>query len=71
MKTIYLVQSDRHNIEGFMDEEFIIINSWDLNDANWRSEYFNYGFRELGIEIKDGTPEMNEHFIKFLREEWA
>ena len=71
MKTIYLVQSDSFEAQGFIDENLNIINCWALNDAEWRSEYFNYGFRELGIEIKIGTPEMNEHFVNFLREEWA
>ena len=52
MKTIYHVFIDDSEAEGFFDEKGKLLDYWYLNDADWRSEYFNPVFKKLGIEIK-------------------
>lgn len=52
--------------QGFMDSQGQVIGFWAMNDANWRSEYFNDTFAKLGIDIQRGSLEQNRAFVTHL-----
>lgn len=61
MKIIYMVYTERcGETEGVFNEAGECIHYWWCNDANWRGEYFNPMFEELGIKILDSEREMGQ-----------
>ena len=51
MKKVYHVQCEAMEVEGMFDEDGKLLGAWCLNDADWRSEYFNDFMKAAGIKV--------------------
>ena len=58
MKPVYVVSIEDDEVgevQGMFDEDFKLIDYWSLNDANWRSEYFEGILNHFGYEGKSSN----------------
>ncbi len=55
MRKLFLVtlaDDEIGEVEGIFDsDKFTLLHWWNLNDADWRSEYFNPLMEQLGIKV--------------------
>lgn len=49
---VYHVMLDELEVEGFFNEEGILLHSWHMNDAEYRPEYMDPLLKALGVKIK-------------------
>jgi hypothetical protein len=65
---VYFYSSDVYG-EGHIFQQWDkIIGVTSLNDANWRHEYFDPIFDQVGIEI--ATPEVDEEYLEAVLRKW-
>lgn len=70
-KTIYLlslVDDEAGEIEGMFTEDGTCLGGWNLNDAQWRREYFGYFMSQLGVTVKNASDEQKKEWRDTLVE---
>jgi len=49
---VYAAPDEGGEVEGMFRDDGTLLGCWSLNDAHWRSEYFNHFMKKLGIKIE-------------------